>query len=228
MTAAEELRPKRAAAPRDCARGAAGALGLIGLPAAVVYAGRKLLAGNMLLTALVPDPVIIKRGEIVIADPAANALFFRALSQPPNMADGNFCSIPIRGNRDRPPMLLHLVRPDSNETDWVSAGSTLVVFTSILPPRKVPPPEVVQTLFNLSPAEARVACGIAERQTIEAIADDLGISRETVRCQLKSVLAKTGTVRQLDLALLLVGARIPKLIGARIPEPITQMGDAPG
>jgi hypothetical protein len=39
---------------------------------------------------------------------------------------------------------------------------------------------LLQGLFDLSPAEARVARGIAERQTLEAIADDLGISRETV------------------------------------------------
>ena len=76
---------------------------------------------------------------------------------------------------------------------------------------------LLQGLFDLSPAEARVACGIAERQTIEAIADELGVSRETVRCQLKSVLAKTGTKRQLDLALLLVGAGSGGFVG-RFPN----------
>ena len=50
--------------------------------------------------------------------------------------------------------------------------------------------------------------GIGERQTVDAIAEGLGISRETVRTQLKAVLAKTGATRQADLAALLAGSRI--------------------
>ena len=46
------------------------------------------------------------------------------------------------------------------------------------------------------------------RQTIESIAATLGVSRETVRTQLKAVLSKTGTGRQGDLAALLAGSRI--------------------
>jgi len=37
-----------------------------------------------------------------------------------------------------------------------------------------------------------------------------GVSRDTVRSQLKSVLAKTGPPRQVDLAALLVGAGFPR------------------
>ena len=65
-------------------------------------------------------------------------------------------------------------------------------------------------MFGLSPAEARVASGIAGRQTLEAIARDFGISRETVRSQLKTVFAKTGAKRQLDLAVLLSCVHLPK------------------
>jgi DNA-binding CsgD family transcriptional regulator len=61
----------------------------------------------------------------------------------------------------------------------------------------------------LGEAEARVARGIAERQTVEAIADSFGISRETVRAQLRAVRAKTGLARQADLAALLTGLRLP-------------------
>jgi DNA-binding NarL/FixJ family response regulator len=47
----------------------------------------------------------------------------------------------------------------------------------------------------LSPVEARVARGIAERQMVEVIAETLGASRETMRRQIKSVFAKTGSKR---------------------------------
>ena len=41
-------------------------------------------------------------------------------------------------------------------------------------------------------------------------ASSLGVSREIVRSQLKSVLAETGASRQVDLAALLVGADFPR------------------
>ena len=75
-------------------------------------------------------------------------------------------------------------------------------------PGRVPTAEVLQGLFDLTPAEARVARAIAERRTVEAIAGMLGVSRETVRTQLKSVLAKTGMARQADLAALLAATMV--------------------
>ena len=47
-------------------------------------------------------------------------------------------------------------------------------------PSEVPTAEVLQGLFDLTPAEARVARGIGEGRTIETIAMAFGTSRETV------------------------------------------------
>ena len=66
--------------------------------------------------------------------------------------------------------------------------------------------EVLQGLFNLTPAEARVARAVAARETIDSVAASLNLSRETVRSQLKAALAKIGVVRQIDLAVMLAGA----------------------
>jgi DNA-binding CsgD family transcriptional regulator len=65
-------------------------------------------------------------------------------------------------------------------------------------------------LFDLTPAEARVARGISEAQTVDTVADALGVSRETVRTQLKAVLAKTGVAKQTELVNLLAGKVLPK------------------
>jgi hypothetical protein len=54
----------------------------------------------------------------------------------------------------------------------------------------MPDSVVLQGLFNLTPAEARVARGVAQRLTVDRIAGGLGRSQETVRTQLKAVLAK--------------------------------------
>jgi DNA-binding CsgD family transcriptional regulator len=69
----------------------------------------------------------------------------------------------------------------------------------------VPTAEVLQGLFDLTPAEARVARGIGEGRTIDAIALASGVTRETVRTQLAAVLAKTGLNRQAELVALLSG-----------------------
>jgi DNA-binding CsgD family transcriptional regulator len=65
---------------------------------------------------------------------------------------------------------------------------------------------VLHSRFRLTPAEARIALGIARGEALRAIAETHGIAVATARTQLKSVFKKTGTHRQAELtALLAVG-----------------------
>lgn len=57
--------------------------------------------------------------------------------------------------------------------------------------------------FGLTRAESRIARGIGNGESLTAIAERYGISVLTVRTQLKSVLAKTETHSQVQLAILL-------------------------
>jgi DNA-binding CsgD family transcriptional regulator len=69
--------------------------------------------------------------------------------------------------------------------------------------------ELVQSLFDLTPTEARVARSIASGRTAEDIAEDGGVSLNTVRTHVRGVLEKTGCNRQADLVALLTGLRQP-------------------
>lgn len=60
-------------------------------------------------------------------------------------------------------------------------------------------------MFGLTPAEARIASALAGGDDLAAIAASLHLSVWTVRSQLKSIFAKTGTRRQAELVRLLVG-----------------------
>jgi DNA-binding CsgD family transcriptional regulator len=80
--------------------------------------------------------------------------------------------------------------------------------------KDVPSVAVLQGLFEMTPAEARVAHAVAQCRTVGAIADSFGLSPETVRSQLKSALAKTGVARKLDLAVVLAGACLPNISDA--------------
>lgn len=49
---------------------------------------------------------------------------------------------------------------------------------------------------------------LAEGKTLDRVAEERGVSRETVRFQLKAIYAKTGTSRQAELARLVLTAPV--------------------
>jgi DNA-binding CsgD family transcriptional regulator len=61
------------------------------------------------------------------------------------------------------------------------------------------PPELLQRLYALTPAEGRLVRLLVQGNTLEAAAEELAISRHTARTHLKSVFSKTGARRQADL-----------------------------
>lgn len=64
-------------------------------------------------------------------------------------------------------------------------------------------------LFQMTPAEARLACLLADGASLDECAIQLGVSRNTARSQLQAVFAKTNTRRQGDLVRLLLTAISP-------------------
>lgn len=82
----------------------------------------------------------------------------------------------------------------------------LVVLHPVGGPIEVPP-RVVSDLYGLTPAEARVTSHLIGGLLPRSIADEMGLSYETVRSYLKSIFEKLGTTRQTDLIrLVLTGA----------------------
>lgn len=72
--------------------------------------------------------------------------------------------------------------------------------------------QMLQSLFGLTPAEAKIANALASGSSIEVIAASSNLSHHTVRTQLKSISQKTGTSRQGELiALVLKATAFPKL-----------------
>lgn len=60
-------------------------------------------------------------------------------------------------------------------------------------------------LYGLTNSEQRALAGIVDGKTVTRIAEEAGLSRETIRTQLKSLYAKTGTGGQTDLLRLVHG-----------------------
>ncbi|MDP4029287.1 MAG: hypothetical protein Q8P42_10045 [Gallionella sp.] len=64
-------------------------------------------------------------------------------------------------------------------------------------------PQRLATLYELSPAEARLAAKLSALRNMEQAADELCITVHTARSQLKSIFAKTGAQSQAELLMLL-------------------------
>ncbi|GGC85403.1 helix-turn-helix transcriptional regulator [Chelatococcus reniformis] len=67
----------------------------------------------------------------------------------------------------------------------------------------------LRKLFRLTPSEARLAALLASGDSLETLAAQLGVRRETTRSLLKSVFLKTGTNRQAELVALLLRLGLP-------------------
>jgi DNA-binding CsgD family transcriptional regulator len=206
------------------ARAAVDALGTLGLPAAVLARrSSRLLAANALFDALVPDVVVERRGpagwRVGLANRASDTFLDRTLKSIRNgrvEVGAGSCSLPIPAQGEAPPYIVHLVPVCRSAQDMFTNASCLMVVTPVTRDA-VAPMEVVQGLFDLTPAEARAARWIAGGGTIEGLAKRLGRSPDTIRSQLKGIFAKTGVSRQVELVALLSGTAQPIARAEHLP-----------
>jgi DNA-binding CsgD family transcriptional regulator len=214
LAALDELRPHLARAALLSARlemerivTTTRTLELLGLPAAVLGSGGRLLAANPSLVALMPHTLSDQPSRLAAADPAADRLLREALGGPGPAGPVPVRSIPIPARGERPPVILHLVPVRGAAHDVFTRARAVLVATPVVA-REVPSAEVVQGLFDLTPAESRLAALIAAGDAPVSAAAKLGITPSTARSVLKRVFQKTGVSRQADLVGLLTGTAL--------------------
>lgn len=192
------------------ARAQTDALQALGLPGAVLRGPGRVLAANPSFEALMPSLFQDRAHRVTVTDAAADALLATALATLPQDDRRSVKSIPVAAAGDRVPMVVHLIPVRRGAHDFFTQASALMIVTPV-DSAAVPSAEVLQGLFDLTPAEARIARGIGRAQTVEDLAASTNVSRETVRSQLKSVLQKTGVSRQQELITLLAGKALPRV-----------------
>ena len=202
---ADALRPHLARAAMLSARlrlqrlqVAAEALAIIGLPAAILSPRGRVLAANGLLQQMGTHISWLPQDRMVLLDASANALFIQAIQRRGNGAGIMAQSFPVAAANGRDMVVGHLIPTPGQARDIFDGASAIFVITPIATPQ-APDAQLIQALFDLTPAEARVARGVTEGNTIDNLAQRFGVSRETIRSQIKSVLSKTGARRQTDL-----------------------------
>lgn len=107
------------------------------------------------------------------------------------------------------PWLLIEAMPVTSASIEIFDGARAVLVMTDLTHLPVADTAILGLVFGLTGAEARLASAICEGHDINSIAATLGVSRQTLRGQLKTVFAKTGSRRQAELV-----ARVAQLRNA--------------
>jgi DNA-binding CsgD family transcriptional regulator/PAS domain-containing protein len=183
------------------ARIASETLTALGLPALVLNEQGKVFAANSRIEAMPGYIQWRAQGRVSLKDKAADNLLRDAIAAI-DVAGGAVRSFPVRDSATQAMMVAHLIPIRLSARDIFVRCAAALVLTPVTMPQ-APPVELVQSLFDLTPAEARVARSLASGKTVEDIASDGGTSPTTIRTHVRSVLEKTGCNRQADVVALL-------------------------
>jgi DNA-binding CsgD family transcriptional regulator len=189
------------------ATAASQALGAIGLAALVFSEDGKVLAANSLLESL--SGVLNWRAadRVTLRDSVADQLLRDALSGVESSSANVVRSFPVRGDEAQALLVGHLLPVRLSARDIFARSAAVFVLTPVAAPDALPV-ELVRSLFDLTPAEARVARKLVTGKSVDEIAADSGVSPNTIRAQVRGVLEKTGCARQTDVVALLGGVSL--------------------
>jgi DNA-binding CsgD family transcriptional regulator len=193
------------------ARATVSALQALGLPAAVLSGTLRVTASNALLDDMTSLFAAAAHGRIVLRDAAANQLFQGALHSVLNGEKTVSQSFPLKATDDTAPAVIHVVPLRRAARDVFSGADIIVVATSVNGHRGRPSPSVLAGLFDLSPAESRLAGCLSEGLTLAESASRCGVTISTARTYLHRIFQKTGTRQQSQLVAMLADS--PPLVG---------------
>jgi DNA-binding CsgD family transcriptional regulator len=188
------------------ANGTVAALEALGLAASVCVNGRAIATNTSFLQ--YPNLFSIGVGDHVsVAHGPANELLRAALHESKRgSALQAVRSIPITSSSKATPGVLHVLPLLRSASDIFSGGDTILVYTPAKPSALVPAPSLLSGLFDLTPAEAKLAASLSSGQTLKAAAEQSGIKFATARSYLEQIFRKTGSSQQSQLVALLKSA----------------------
>ena len=186
------------------ARVAGEALAALGVPALVVDERGTVLFANKLIESMTGHVVWRAFGRVSLKDKAADRLLRDAIAMIDSEPARSVRSFPARDPEAETAMVAHIIPIRLSARDIFLRCAAVLAMTPVAAP-KAPPVELVQSLFDLTPTEARVARSLASGKTVQDIASDGGVSLNTVRTHVRGVLAKTGCDRQAEVVALLSG-----------------------
>lgn len=188
------------------ARGALAAMTALDLPAALVDRQGRLREANALMTPALLDT---RGGErVMLGDPMAQALLDACVA-----GHGPTRSIALPPRAERPARVMHVVPLAPAVRDPLASATTLLVLNVAGPSGPQPDLTILRALFDLSPAESRLAALLATGIDLAGAAAQTGVQISTARTHLERIFEKTGCHRQGELVLLLAGLVALPVVG---------------
>lgn len=183
------------------------AIGLLGIAAISVAETGRVVGTNSLISGLSSYLTWLAGDRLRFVDPKAGIFFARALETIRSDPSYVIRSFPLRAPGDKPSLVVHVIPVRRQGRDVFTRSDAIVAIVPASSP-EAPEADLLQGLFDLTPAEARTARLLAQGQTLAEIASGEKLSIETIRSQLRAVFQKSGTVRQSELVALLNGLTI--------------------
>lgn len=168
-----------------------------GSPAALINASGSVSATNPRFEKLLGQVIIRARDKIALDDGRANTLLQKALSELAQDRLGDTRSIPVPRRDESPAFIIHVLPIRRQARDIFARTQAMLVVTASERSLRIET-SLLCELYDLTRAEAAVANRLLEGLSVEEIAIAHQVSRETIRSQLKRVLAKTGSQSQAD------------------------------
>ena len=175
-------------------------LAALGIPAAAVTTQGRVVVANDAFSAATSLWTTRAGDRLGLHDRAADRMVSEALAsiQLPDAPR----SVPLRAEPGGSAVAVIQIVPVRRNAHDVFGGTVAIMVLSQLK-HPVADATLVHSLFDLTPAELAVAQAIAAGQSLAEIAKSTGRSIATIRNQLRAAMSKTGSVRQVELAILM-------------------------
>ena len=167
----------------------------------------RLVHANAAATALVEGQgsLVVHRGKLAPAEETARGAFRELLQK----AGGrSFPAVEVHAlplpQRDGGLPMQLIANPLPASLAARTGADVLLLATDPGTPTARFPESVLRSLYGLTEAEADIANGLLMGFSLQEVARVRGVATGTVRAQMKTILAKTGTARQSDLVRLLM------------------------
>jgi DNA-binding CsgD family transcriptional regulator len=185
------------------------ALSLVQWPAVALDNTGRVLGSNVSADEVFDSSISVYNGRLKVSDELATqrlgALYtrLRLVSE----ASSVYCDPIIVRRLQKPPIVLNVLPVPVAAKNPFLGARILLVFRDPSAPA-LTKPNVLQGVFGFTSAETKLALMLGGGDSLESAAQQLHLSRETVRTQLKSLFTKTETHRQIELIALLARFRI--------------------
>ncbi|RJG07571.1 hypothetical protein D3870_17635 [Noviherbaspirillum cavernae] len=186
----------------------AGGLDLLAMPALFFDEHSRAAHMNSRARTLLADSKLLKleQGHLVASDVDASRKLNFEIGNAIQASRGSTTTlneVVLLPRPGRLPLML-MVAPVRIAAGQTHGAALVFVFDPDYAPSLTP--DRVRKLFGLTDAEARLAVGLCSGRTLDDIAHERTISPHTLKTQLKSIFAKTGTNRQTELVSLLLAS----------------------